>query len=111
MALYQIMSQSFNYFRENIESGLEKGGAFAAYYQGELVVSVHGGYADLEAEWKWSTDTLCQLFSSTKAVTAVVMAMLVDRYVTSFQNMVFSTIPRTRCWTGGSTFTIMSIKC
>ncbi len=43
------------------------------------MVNYAGGYADMEAEWEWDTNTLCQIFSSTKGVMAVVMAMLVDR--------------------------------
>ena len=65
--------------RDNVQKGLEKGGAFAVYYKGQLVVNYAGGYADVEAETEWDVNTLCQIFSSTKGVMAVVMAMLVDR--------------------------------
>ena len=58
---------------------MEAGAAFALYHQGELVVEFSGGYADYEAEVPWTKETLCQIFSSTKGVAAVTMAVLVDR--------------------------------
>lgn len=65
--------------RQNLESGLEKGGAFAVYYKGELVVDFVGGYADEESGVPWTKNTLGMFFSTTKAVSAVVIAVLVDR--------------------------------
>ena len=62
-----------------MEGGLEKGGAFSVYYKGMLVVDVWGGYADQEADVTWSRDTRGHHLTVTKVVTAIVMAMLVDR--------------------------------
>ena len=38
-----------------------------------------GGYADRGAQWEWTSDIVSQYFSTSKAVAAVVMALLVDR--------------------------------
>ena len=62
-----------------MDSGLETGGAFAVFHKGELVVEFSGGYADEEAELGWNKETLAPLFSSVKGMTAITMAMLVDR--------------------------------
>ncbi|CAH1776126.1 unnamed protein product [Owenia fusiformis] len=66
-------------FRKNVENGLERGGAFAVYYKGRLVVDLRGGYADVEAKLPWSKDTISQLFSTTKAIGAITIAHLVDK--------------------------------
>ncbi|KAK3594146.1 hypothetical protein CHS0354_040922 [Potamilus streckersoni] len=66
-------------FRSNLSSGLEKGGSFAAYYRGQLVVHIWGGYCDFDSRRPWKKDTLSCFFSSTKAICAFVIAHLVDR--------------------------------
>ncbi|CAH1796225.1 unnamed protein product [Owenia fusiformis] len=66
-------------FRKNVESGLEKGGAFAVYYKGQQVVNLRGGYADVEAEIPWNKNTITQVMSTTKAIASITIALLVDR--------------------------------
>ncbi|CAD5213634.1 unnamed protein product [Bursaphelenchus xylophilus] len=66
-------------FRSNFFKDWEPcGAALAVFYKGKLVVDLWGGYADKEAERKWSKDTLNVTFSSTKAVSALCIAKLVD---------------------------------
>ena len=65
--------------RQNLDSGLDQGSAFALYHRGELVVEFSGGYADHDAEVPWTKETLCQIASSSKGVAAITTAMLVDR--------------------------------
>ncbi len=67
------------YFRHAVAAGLEPGAAFAVYYQGQPVVSVWGGYADVEAGVPWRENTLSQTFSSSKVIIGIVMAVLVER--------------------------------
>ena len=67
-------------FRNLVESGEESGGSFSVYYKGKLVVDLWGGYADWQIEQPWETYTVSKWFSVTKAMCAVVVAMLVDRY-------------------------------
>ena len=55
------------------------GGSFAAYYKGELVVNLWGGYADRKARRYWKKDTLPCFYSTTKSASSVVIAHLVDR--------------------------------
>jgi CubicO group peptidase (beta-lactamase class C family) len=66
-------------FRNLVETGAEEGGAFALYHNGEMVVEFYGGYADPDAKVPFEKDTLVAAFSSTKAVAAITLAVLVDR--------------------------------
>ena len=67
--------------RSNIKTDVEKGGSFAAYYRGQLVTNLWGGYSDYDCRRLWKEDTLSTFFSSTKAVASSVIAHLVDRFV------------------------------
>nr|XP_022303590.1 beta-lactamase domain-containing protein 2-like [Crassostrea virginica] len=66
-------------YRTNFENGEEFGSTFAAYYEGEPVVDLWGGYADVTTRRPWGEDTLSIIFSSTKGVTALLAALFVDR--------------------------------
>ncbi|GMS85011.1 hypothetical protein PENTCL1PPCAC_7186, partial [Pristionchus entomophagus] len=46
---------------------------------GELVVYLWGGYADKSCDRLWDADTLATFFSCSKALTAITLAMQVDR--------------------------------
>ncbi|CAJ0607301.1 unnamed protein product [Cylicocyclus nassatus] len=67
-------------FRNNFRRGWERdGAALCVYYQGECVVDIWGGFADRESERRWREDTLQIIFSTSKVVGAICVAMLVDR--------------------------------
>ncbi|WAQ96287.1 LACT2-like protein [Mya arenaria] len=66
-------------FRENVASGREPGAAFAVYRNGQPLVDVWGGYADVEAARPWRQDTMTQGWSTTKGIAAIVVAVMVDR--------------------------------
>ncbi|KHN86060.1 Beta-lactamase domain-containing protein 2 [Toxocara canis] len=67
-------------FRKNFHDGWEReGAAIAVYHKGELVVDLQGGYADASALRKWTPQTRTVVFSATKAVGALCIALLVDR--------------------------------
>ncbi|XP_038078605.1 beta-lactamase domain-containing protein 2-like [Patiria miniata] len=69
-------------FRENFENGVEYptgGSAYSVYYKGSKVVDIWGGYADSEAGRPWKEDTSTIVFSATKGMAALCMAVLVDR--------------------------------
>ncbi|KAK5978537.1 hypothetical protein GCK32_019623, partial [Trichostrongylus colubriformis] len=66
--------------RKNFHDGWEReGAAIAVYHKGELIVDLQGGYADKSSGRKWTPDTRTVVFSATKAVGALCVAMLVDR--------------------------------
>jgi len=66
-------------FRENFERRGEVGAAACAWYAGEKVVDLWGGFAHRESERPWTQDTLAVTFSVTKGLVALCLLMLADR--------------------------------
>jgi CubicO group peptidase (beta-lactamase class C family) len=66
-------------FAKNFKEGLEVGASFAATVDGEFVVDIWGGYADAAQTRLWEQDTIVNVYSTTKAMTALCTLMLVDR--------------------------------
>ena len=64
--------------RRNLQTGQEQGAAFAVYQGGRLVVDLWGGYADFGALRYRDADSISMAYSSTKMVTSLVLAHLVD---------------------------------
>ncbi len=61
-------------FAENFADGLELGASFAAIVEGELVVDIRGGFTDRAWEHAWSEETLAGIYSSGKAILALLIA-------------------------------------
>jgi CubicO group peptidase (beta-lactamase class C family) len=57
----------------------ERGAAFAAVVDGELVVDLWGGTADEQTGNPWREDTLVMVFSGTKGFVAVCLLLLIER--------------------------------
>lgn len=66
-------------FAQNFADGLEQGASFAAFLGDELVVDLRGGFADRAGETPWGETTLCPVYSTTKPIASLVIAMLVER--------------------------------
>jgi CubicO group peptidase (beta-lactamase class C family) len=64
---------------EEVTNGGELGAAIAVDVDGELVVDIWGGHADKAKTREWSKDTIVNVFSSTKNITALAALMLIDR--------------------------------
>jgi CubicO group peptidase (beta-lactamase class C family) len=65
-------------FEANFQDGGELGARFALAIDGEIVIDLMGGFADRKREVAFGPDTLTALFSTTKAVAALMVARLVD---------------------------------
>ncbi|WP_297515719.1 serine hydrolase domain-containing protein [uncultured Caulobacter sp.] len=65
-------------FAANFENNGELGARFSFAIDGEIVVDLMGGFADRKREVAFGPDTLTALFSTTKAVAALMVARLVD---------------------------------
>ncbi|XGW29897.1 hypothetical protein V3C99_009163 [Haemonchus contortus] len=79
--------QVFEAFRRNFGEGLERdGAAVAIYHRGKLVVDLWGGYADRESNVVWKRNTRTVLFSATKAISALCVAVLVDRGLLNYDD-------------------------
>ncbi len=63
-------------FEANFAEGLELGARFSAAIDGEVVLDLMGGWADRASTVPFGQDTLAPVFSTTKAVTAVMIGRL-----------------------------------
>ncbi|HET8579625.1 MAG TPA: serine hydrolase domain-containing protein [Nitrospiraceae bacterium] len=66
-------------FRKNFAERGECGATVTVYYRGSKVVDLWGGYRDPKSEAQWDEDTMEIVFSTTKGMSAIVLAMLNSR--------------------------------
>jgi CubicO group peptidase (beta-lactamase class C family) len=66
-------------FATNFDAGREVGASFAVTVDGAPVVDLWAGHADAGRSRPWIQDTIVNVFSTTKAMTATCAHMLVDR--------------------------------
>ena len=66
-------------FAANFTEGREVGASFAATLDGEAVIDLWAGDADAARRRPWQRDTIANVFSTTKAMTALCAHLLVDR--------------------------------
>ena len=79
-------------FAHNLDTGADIGASVAVYVDGEPVVDLWGGHADAERTRPWQRDTITNMFSSTKTLTALCVLVLADRGVIDL------TAPVARYW-------------
>jgi len=79
-------------FEENLASGADLGASFCATIGGETVVDLWGGWADEAKGRPWEKDTIVNVYSTTKTMTALCALMLADRGELDF------TAPVARYW-------------
>lgn len=66
-------------FEENFRKGLEDGAACAVYFRGEKVVDLWGGTRDPKTGAPWEEDTLVIVFSTTKGISSMALAVAHSR--------------------------------
>ena len=66
-------------FTDNFAQRHELGGACCAYYRGENVVDLWGGLRNRETGEPWERDTMAIVYSATKGLAAMVMAVAHSR--------------------------------
>jgi CubicO group peptidase (beta-lactamase class C family) len=66
-------------FASNFANGLEVGAAVAITLDGKSVVDLWGGHADSARTRSWKRDTLVNVFSTTKGITAILAHGLVEQ--------------------------------
>jgi len=66
-------------FDNNLASGADVGACFCATREGETVVDLWGGFADAERTRPWEKDTIINVYSTTKTMTALTALLLADR--------------------------------
>jgi CubicO group peptidase (beta-lactamase class C family) len=65
--------------RENLDSGAETGASIVIDLDGEIAVDIWGGFRDEARTQPWDSDTITNVWSTTKTVTSLAALMLVDR--------------------------------
>jgi CubicO group peptidase (beta-lactamase class C family) len=66
-------------FLANLASGQDRGAGVAVMHRGRLVVDLMGGHRDKHGDVPYGPDALQVVFSTTKGVTALAVAMCVER--------------------------------
>ena len=66
-------------FAANFDDGAELGARFCLAIEGEIVLDLWAGYADRAQTRKFDDTTLTPVFSTTKAVAALMVARLVGQ--------------------------------
>jgi CubicO group peptidase (beta-lactamase class C family) len=66
-------------FEENLRSGADLGASVAITLEGETVVDLWGGWADEARTQPWQKDTIVNVYSTTKTMTALTALLLADR--------------------------------
>nr|WP_090279358.1 serine hydrolase domain-containing protein [Mycolicibacterium komanii]CRL75251.1 carboxylesterase [Mycolicibacterium komanii] len=75
-------------FRRNLSSGREIGAAVAAYRDGRKVVDLWGGYRDVSTQSPWQGDTLVNVFSTTKGIASLAVAVAASRGLLDYDTRV-----------------------
>src|SRR5947209_10352359 len=63
----------------SLDDGLDIGASVAVVVDGEPVVDIWGGHKDLAKTEAWEPDTIVNVFSTTKTMTALCALILADR--------------------------------
>jgi CubicO group peptidase (beta-lactamase class C family) len=71
-------------FESNFTSGADVGASFCATLNGETVVDLWGGHADEAKTRPWQKDTIVNVYSTTKTMTALTALLLADRGALDF---------------------------
>ena len=66
-------------FEENLASGTDVGASFCVTVEGETVVDLWGGFADEARTRPWRADTIVNVYSTTKTMTALTALLVADR--------------------------------
>lgn len=72
-------------FERNFTERGEVGAACAVYHRGEKVVDLWGGYRDLKQRLPWEQDTLVLVFSTTKGIAALTVAVAHSQGLLDFE--------------------------
>jgi len=66
-------------FEANLANGEDIGASFCATVEGETVVDLWGGFADPARTRVWERDTIVNVYSTTKTMTALTALLIADR--------------------------------
>lgn len=80
-------------FEANFAEDTELGAGFAAYIDNQLIVDLHGGYADRRKEKVWDEKTIVPIYSTTKPIAALTLAHVTDALPAGYETLVADVWP------------------
>lgn len=80
-------------FAQSFDDGLEIGASVAVTVNGRMVANLWGGVADPATQTPWTADTLVNVWSVTKGVMALAIAILIERGKLEYRQTVASVWP------------------
>ncbi|KAI8391207.1 beta-lactamase/transpeptidase-like protein [Radiomyces spectabilis] len=78
----------FAKFQENFNRGREVGAMVTAYVDGELVIDAYGGWQDAKKRIPYTNETLQLSWSSTKMLSAIIVAQYVEKGLLSYDEKI-----------------------
>lgn len=75
-------------FVANFAEAEEQGAGFALRIGGETLVDLYGGWADRAKDRLWEADTIVPVYSSTKGIAAIILAMAVENLPAGYETPV-----------------------
>ena len=95
-------------FRRNFDERGEIGAACAVYRDGKKVVDLWGGYRDGAARKEWREDTVVVMFSATKGVSGLALALAHSRGLLDYDERVAAYWPEF-AWRGKGEITVRQL--
>lgn len=89
---FEAVRDAFAANFQNADPYRDIGASLCVYHRGEQVVDLWGGHRDAARAIDWTPDTLVNVWSTTKGVTAIALATLVD------QGLIDYAAPVARYW-------------
>ena len=80
-------------FANNFADGFEVGASVAVVYKGEMVVDIWAGHREMERTSDWQSDTLVNVWSTTKTMMFLTLLTLADRGEISLTDPVYKHWP------------------
>lgn len=75
-------------FEANFSEDKELGAGFTALLDGEVIVDLHGGFADRRKEKPWNASTVVPVYSTTKPIAALTLAHVIDAVPAGYETPV-----------------------
>jgi CubicO group peptidase (beta-lactamase class C family) len=98
--VHGTVSKGFEIARDQFTANFERegdyqeiGASFSAFYNGEQVVDLWGGHADAARTKPWTRETLGNVWSATKGIVAIAVAMCVERGLFRYEDAVAKVWP------------------
>ncbi|KAI8991551.1 beta-lactamase/transpeptidase-like protein [Mycotypha africana] len=75
-------------FINNFRKGLDVGAGLSVYVDGQQVIDLYGGWRDREKGIEYTNETIQMVFSSTKALSAIIIAQMVDQGILDYDEKI-----------------------